>query len=230
MGSTLQSSRGCSPCQERVSVKYRDQDRETGGKTSICMYIHICIWYLLDSGIWPGCHGFDSQFFLSFTSPQTPRPPALGFSGFTTKFLLQELLPADLGNFENTKSSGNAMLLLLPALKGWNKGVLPGRLWVSIFQPSLSHILCFYSTLPLSAFCLHGGHPHALDTGPKETVRRRRTPQQHLPALKHDGTAQEYEAARLLRGVPGNTGNHRWVWVSSMLRNGSWKEASRGFS
>ena len=44
MGSTLQSSRGCSPCQERVSVKYRDQDRETGGKTSICMYIHLIIY------------------------------------------------------------------------------------------------------------------------------------------------------------------------------------------
>ena len=89
-------------------------------------------------------------------------------------------------------------------------------------------LLLFY--LAAVRILLHGGHPHVLDTGPKETVRRRRTPQQHLPAPKHDGTAQEYEAARLLRGVPGNTGNHRWVWVSSMLRNGSWKEASRGFS
>lgn len=36
----------------------------------------------------------------------------------SVKYRDQELLPADLGNFENTKSSGNAMLLLLPALKG----------------------------------------------------------------------------------------------------------------
>ena len=36
----------------------------------------------------------------------------------SVKYKDQELLPAELGNFENTKTSGNALLLLLPALKG----------------------------------------------------------------------------------------------------------------
>eukprot|EP00434_Breviolum_minutum_P038999 symbB.v1.2.034610.t1/scaffold4501.1/size38858/1 len=36
----------------------------------------------------------------------------------SVKYKDQELLPAELGNFENTKTSDNALLLLLPALKG----------------------------------------------------------------------------------------------------------------
>ena len=37
----------------------------------------------------------------------------------------------------------------------------------SIFQPSLSHILCFYSTLALSAFCM-GDIPTSWIRGPKK--------------------------------------------------------------
>lgn len=59
------------------------------------------------------------RFLLGF-------PPSLGVKtvsfreGGTHLFysFRKELLPAELGNFENTKTSGNALLLLLPALKG----------------------------------------------------------------------------------------------------------------
>ena len=85
--------------QERVSVKYKDEDcrKSPGGTKRVGKS-----WRSLVS-----CEGFGSIRNMVKTL----------FRGLCF-FEAQELLPKELGNFENAQGSGSALLLLLPALKG----------------------------------------------------------------------------------------------------------------